>query len=282
MPGIDTSAFTTEHVMAFWENNPLWTGESAHELGSKEFFEEHRATVIEDCFAGQMDERIFPKSINGFDRILDLGCGPGFWLVEYARRGAREIVGADLTTQALNLSRQRCEHYGVNAELRQENAEKLSFLDGSFSHVNCQGVIHHTPNTELAVAEIARVLKPGGTASLSVYHQNVLLKAWPAIGWTGHLIHRMGGGLRGRGRESIFLEKDPNEVVRLYDGADNPIGKAYSTAAFRSMLEEHFHVEEIFFHFFPARALPFSIPKWLHRRMDSLFGFMIYASVTKR
>ena len=53
-----------DKVVEFWENNPLFSGESSFEVGSKEYFEEHRNRVINDCFAGVIDKRIFPDKIN--------------------------------------------------------------------------------------------------------------------------------------------------------------------------------------------------------------------------
>ncbi|TGO02874.1 hypothetical protein PN36_17540 [Candidatus Thiomargarita nelsonii] len=270
-----------EDVKNFWESNPLWTGESAFKPGSKEFFEEHRQVYITDCFAGKFDLRCVPDEVNQ-QKVLDLGSGPGFWTVELAQHGCHDMTAADLTKNALELCERRCQIYGVNATFSQQNAENLTFDENIFTHVNCQGVIHHTPNTETCVQEIARVLKPGGTASISVYHRNIFLKTWPLIKWVGKIIHTIGGGIKGRGRENIFAEEDVNEIVRLYDGADNPIGKAYTKAQFYKMLSAFFEVQEIYFHFFPARALPFPIPKFLHKLLDKYAGFMMYATVRKR
>jgi SAM-dependent methyltransferase len=272
-----------EQVRSFWNDNPLWTGESAHAPGSVEFFEEHRRVYIADCFAGEFDLRFLPPPRRAGQqmRILDLGCGIGFWVAEFAMRGLSNLTAADLTPAALEIARKRLAVYDLMAELREENAERLSFADGSFDHVNCQGVIHHTPDTPQAVAEIARVLRPGGTASLSVYYRNPILRLWPYLRWLGWLLAKLGGGLKGRGRESIFLERDVDEIVRLYDGASNPIGKSYSRAQFVAMLDRHFQVEETYLHFFPARALPFRLPRRLHRWLDRHLGFMIYATVRK-
>lgn len=49
-----------DDVKQFWNSNPLWTGESKKEPGSREFFDEHRAVYISDCFAGQFDVRFYP------------------------------------------------------------------------------------------------------------------------------------------------------------------------------------------------------------------------------
>jgi 2-polyprenyl-3-methyl-5-hydroxy-6-metoxy-1,4-benzoquinol methylase len=270
-------------VREFWEKNPLWTGESEFEPGTRTFFEEHRNVYISDCFAGHFDIRFLPppRAQGQQMRILDLGCGIGFWVSEFAMRGFSNLTAADLTAQAIEITSKRLSAYGLNAVLRQENAENLTFEDSSFDHVNCQGVIHHTPNTEKTIAEIARVLKEGGTASISVYYRNPILRAWPYIRWVGWPLAKLGGGLKGRGRESIFLEKDVNQIVRLYDGEKNPIGKCYTKSQFLELLQQHFVVEEIYQHFFPARAIPFRIPLKLHQWLDQHLGFMIYASVRR-
>lgn len=272
-----------DRVRQFWDENPLWSGESAFAPGTPEFFAEHRDIYISDGFAGRFDLRFLPPPRHGGQqqRILDLGCGVGFWTVEFAMRGLQNITAADLTPTALEQVSRRLDVYGVKAGLSEQNAEQLTFEDASFEHVNCQGVIHHTPNTEKAVSEIARVLAPDGTASISVYYRNPILRLWPYLRWLGYPLAKLGGGLKGRGRESIFLEKDVDEIVRLYDGIDNPVGKSYSKQQFMAMLEKHFSVDETYLHFFPARALPFPIPGWLHRWLDRRMGFMIFATVRK-
>lgn len=273
-----------QQVKSFWEKNPLWLGESKYKPGSLEFFEEHRKIYIDDCFAGNFDVRFLPppRAKGQAMNILDLGCGIGFWPVEFAMRGQYNITVADLTEKALELTLDRCEKYDLKVDTHQENAESLSFSDETFDHVNCIGVIHHTPDTERAIQEIARVLKKDGTALISVYYKNILLRLWPYLRWSGYLLYILGGGLCGRGRDKIYIEKDADEIVRLYDGADNPLGKSYNKSQFIEMLAPYFIVEEVFFHFFPARTLPFRIPQKLHRWLDSNSGFMIYAQVRKK
>ncbi|GAB2912814.1 class I SAM-dependent methyltransferase [Paralcaligenes ginsengisoli] len=270
-------------VRKFWNENPLWFGESRYESGSELFFEEHRATYIRDCFGGSFDLRFLPPARKHGQamKILDLGCGVGFWTTEFAMRGLNNLVAADLTPRALEVTRQRLEIYGATAELKEENAEALSFSDSTFDHVNCQGVIHHTPDTSKTVAEISRVLKPGGTASISVYYRNMALRLWPWLRWAGYPLSWLGGGLKGRGREQIFLESNVDEIVRLYDGLDNPIGKSYSQKEFQMLLSPYFEIDEIYFHFFPARALPLAVPRKLHRWLDNHLPFMIYANIHK-
>ena len=272
---------TVDDVREFWNSNPLWTGESAIEPGTMAFFEEHRRVYHEDCFAGAVDERIFmPGDKNA--KVLDLGCGIGFWLVEFWSRGYRNLSGADLSDASLEIAHKRCELYGVEATLHQANAEALEFADASFDHVNCQGVIHHTPDTEAALNEIARVLKPGGTASVSVYYQNFVLRNWSIFRPLARMAGAVGSRLKGRGREHIYNIPDADEIVRYYDGNANPVGKAYSVAQVRAMAEPCFEIEEIMYHFFPARSLPVGMPKFLHRFLDRKLPFMVYCNLRRQ
>lgn len=268
-------------VRRFWENNPLWVGESHYPAGSRAFFEEHRRVYVDDCFAGVLDDRLFPQTVRHAP-VLDLGCGPGFWTVEFGLRGYTQIRAADLTANALTLAQQRCAIFGVDASFSQQNAEALGFADGAFGHVNCLGVIHHTPDTAATVAEIARVLQTGGTANIAVYYRNIFLQAWPLLRWVGKLLARLGAQMPGRGREGIFAVDDVDELVRLYDGNANPIGKSYSQREFIGLLSPYFAVEEVWTYFFPARSLPWPIPKPLHRLLDRHFGFMICVRGRKR
>ena len=272
---------TLKDVQWFWENNPLWSGESNFEPGTKAFFEEHRQVYIDDCYGGGLDEQSFPDEAKA-KKILDLGCGPGFWVVEFALHGYQHVIAADLTHNALALARRRCELYEVKAEFSQQNAERLAFDDATFAHVNCIGVIHHTPNTEACIREIARVLDLGGTASISVYYRNIFLRAWPWLKWLGKLLAKVGAGMKGRGRENIYAVEDVDEIVRLYDGHDNPIGKSYAHNEFISMLAPYFEIQSTYLYFFPARSLPIKLPKSIHRLLNKYVGFMICAIVNKR
>lgn len=277
----DTSE-TLADVRQFWDSAPLWTGESNFAPGTKAFFEEHRATVREDCFGGEVDEQIFPD-IAKDSKILDLGCGIGFWLVEFSQRGFSNLYGADLSPNSLEIARQRCKSYDLNVNLSEQNAESISFESASFDHVNCQGVVHHTPDPHAAINEIGRILKPGGTASISVYYKNFIIRNWNTFRQPSNLLSRIGAGLKGRGREAIYANNDVKDIVRQYDGAANPIGIAFDKNEFKELIGPQFEIDKIFYHFFPARSLPIiKHCRAVHRVLDRQLPFMIYANIRKR
>lgn len=100
------------------------------------------------------------------DRLLDLGCGAGRHAFEAARRGARVVaVDADaveLKDVAGALAGE--EHaWAVNGD-----GCRLPFADASFERVIAAEVLEHVPDDERAMAELARVLRPGGLAAITV------------------------------------------------------------------------------------------------------------------
>jgi ubiquinone/menaquinone biosynthesis C-methylase UbiE len=104
----------------------------------------------------------------------------GIDLVELAKRGI-EVIGIDLTEKAIDLA---CKHFKekkLQAKFKVANAESLPFKNEEFDLVYSFGVLHHTPNTQKAIDEIFRVLKPGGGAYIMLYHKNSL----------NYLVHRI-------------------------------------------------------------------------------------------
>ena len=105
--------------------------------------------------------------------VLDVGCGQGTDLVAYLRAGAR-ATGVDLTPRHVEIARRHVAACGLEAEVGIGDAEALPFEEGSFDRVSSNGVLHHTPDLPAALAEIRRVLRPGGEARLIVYNRDSL------------------------------------------------------------------------------------------------------------
>jgi ubiquinone/menaquinone biosynthesis C-methylase UbiE len=68
-------------------------------------------------------------------------------------------------------------------DLRGADCENLPYADDSFDIVYSWGIVHHTPDTQRALAEIVRVCRPGGTCKVMVYHRHSLLAIYLWIGW---------------------------------------------------------------------------------------------------
>ncbi|CAA9341926.1 MAG: hypothetical protein AVDCRST_MAG68-3131 [uncultured Gemmatimonadetes bacterium] len=94
-------------------------------------------------------------------RVLDIGCGDAGVLIAIAEQGAR-TAGIELDEKSLERGRLRAEEHGVEVELRSGVAEALPWGDGSFDLVILDNVLEHVRDREKTLAEIRRVLRPGG------------------------------------------------------------------------------------------------------------------------
>jgi SAM-dependent methyltransferase len=109
-------------------------------------------------------------------RILEIGVGLGADHQRFAENGA-DLFGVDLTERAVEHTQRRLDAFGLSSQLAVGDAEALDFPDEYFDGVYSWGVLHHSPATMQAVAEVWRVLKPGGTARVMIYH------TWSLVGF---------------------------------------------------------------------------------------------------
>ena len=195
-----------------------------HEFGTREFFdavERHRYTE----YAPWMPEVMGFKKFAGA-RLLEVGCGMGTDLLQFARGGAK-VTGVDLTPRSIEISRRHFEVYGQRGVFAISDCEKLPFKSESFDVVYSSGVLHHTPDTAGAVRELHRVLRRGGQARVMLYHR-------ASVAFWGHIVLRHGllGGelLRGRSPEQIM-----SRYVEVNEGGGCPLVKVYSRREVRKL-----------------------------------------------
>jgi ubiquinone/menaquinone biosynthesis C-methylase UbiE len=105
--------------------------------------------------------------------VLDVGIGSGIATQMLAEAGAN-VTGVDLTDWAVETTRRRLDAFGLEADVRQADAEQLPFDDASFDLVFSWGVIHHSSDMDRALSELVRVTRPGGQIVLMVYHRHSL------------------------------------------------------------------------------------------------------------
>lgn len=108
-------------------------------------------------------------------QVLEIGVGLGADHQRFAEHGAW-LFGIDLTERAIEHTSRRLSLFGLNSQLQVGDAESLPFRNNEFDLVYSWGVIHHSPNTDQAVSEILRVLKPGGEARVMIYNK------WSCVG----------------------------------------------------------------------------------------------------
>src|SRR5262249_22232862 len=95
--------------------------------------------------------------------VRDAGCGTGEHTLRLAGFGFT-CVGVDLSRPVLEKAKERAQAEGLTARVsfRCNDLAELPFADASFDAVHCRGVVMHIPRWERVIAELCRVLRPGG------------------------------------------------------------------------------------------------------------------------
>ncbi len=151
--------------------------------------------------------------------VLEVGVGAGTDFVQWLRHGAR-ATGVDLSPASLDEAKARATAVGhPEAPLTIADAEHLPFAADSFDIVYSYGVLHHSPDTPAAIAEVLRVLRPGGEARIMIYH---------VPSWTGLLLWAVHAAARLRPWQS------PRQVI--YDHLESPGTKAYTVTEARTLM----------------------------------------------
>jgi len=99
-------------------------------------------------------------------KILEAGCGSGLYVHFFSKRN--NIVGLEFNPEFVEKARENLRKWKIKARIIQGDVRKIPFKKESFDFVFCNGVIEHFPETEKAIREIYRVLKPSGKALISV------------------------------------------------------------------------------------------------------------------
>lgn len=116
--------------------------------------------------------------VAGFDgrRVLDFGCGPGNDLVGFGTFSrCSRLVGIDVAAPAVAEAKLRLGLHQIQAEVICHSIDRaLPFADASFDHIHSSGVLHHIADPVAALAELRRVLAPGGSMNVMIYNYDSL------------------------------------------------------------------------------------------------------------
>jgi len=214
---VKSQALSLSAVKEFWESHPVAAAAVPHPLGTSEYFSYY------DHLREANEGEDFSYSLHEYNahaghRVLDVGCGNGYVLSRYAKEGA-EVYGVDLTQVGIDLCRRRFELGGIKGNFTVGSAEDLPYPSDAFDVVCSMGVLHHTPDTEKAVAEIYRVLRPGGRLIVMFYHRNSAKRRVNLV------VRRM------------IQFRSMQQLVNEVDGRGNPKGDVYSQGELRDLLK---------------------------------------------
>lgn len=126
-------------------------------------------------------KNLVPGRLKWFDQhvdwdgmaVLDLGCAGGFMAEALATRGAK-VSGIDPAAQAINAGRAHADETGLRIRYDVGVGEVLPYEDMAFDAVVCVDVLEHVSDLTKVLAEVARVLKPGGVFFFDTINRNRL------------------------------------------------------------------------------------------------------------
>jgi ubiquinone/menaquinone biosynthesis C-methylase UbiE len=139
---------------------------AALENATRQHFDRWQRAYERSRLLGALQRKALAElAVRPEDRVLDVACGAGT-LVRAVAPTAREAVGVDLSPQMIRRARESTPDGslppGARIDFRIASSDALPFADGSFTAVVTTSALHHFPDPEASVAEMARVLAPGG------------------------------------------------------------------------------------------------------------------------
>lgn len=150
--------------------------------------------------------------VSAGESVLDVACGTGNAAIPAARAGAR-LVGLDLTPELLDDARRNLAAEGLDGEFIEGDAEDLPFSDAEFDVVLSTFGCMFAPRHDVAAAEIARVLKPGG---------RIAIASWTPDGEIGEFFRMTASHLPAPpagGTGPPLMWGDPDHVAGLFAGS---------------------------------------------------------------
>lgn len=235
----------------WWERNPMrydWKGGIQPVEFSKGFYEEIDRRFFEDA-RKYMPWKVRPfEALIDFDAlgsqdVLEIGTGSGSHAQLIAPH-ARSYTGIDLTEYAVTSTSRRLETFGIPGRVLRMDAEEMDFPDASFDLIWTWGVIHHSSNTARILEQMRRVLRPGGRATVMVYHKSF---------WMYYVVN---GFFNGVLRGDLLRTRSIHRTNQVH--TDGAIARYYRPAEWEALVNPYFKVTST--RIFGSKAEMFPLP----------------------
>ena len=177
-------------------------------------------------------------------KVLDVGCGTGVFAarIREALPNAK-VWGIDLSREMLTKGTLRWHHHASSVQPFQGDSERLPFENGSFDFVTCANSFHHYPHQDQAVAEMHRVLRPGGRLLLIDGYRDGL---WGRFIYDVCVTYREGAVHHASSRRfrELFTQAGLTAIAqRVYRGlAPFLLNEAVAAEPVSAIPSPHFHV----------------------------------------
>jgi len=99
--------------------------------------------------------------------VLEIAPGPGYFCIELAKLGNYQITGLDISKSFVEIARKNAAEAGLRIDFREGNASAMPFANATFDFTFCQAAFKNFSEPVKAIAEMHRVLRPGGISVIS-------------------------------------------------------------------------------------------------------------------
>jgi ubiquinone/menaquinone biosynthesis C-methylase UbiE len=107
------------------------------------------------------------KKIPAHGKVLEIAPGPGYFCIELAKLGKYQITGLDISKSFVEIAGRNAAGAGLQIDFREGNASAMPFQDNTFDFTFCQAAFKNFSEPVKAIAEMYRVLQPGGLSVIS-------------------------------------------------------------------------------------------------------------------
>jgi len=223
-----TKAFNSKKMANFW-NTEAKVYSSQHDSKKIYPMQDIRNKYIIDLFDMEPGKHV------------DIGCGPGYTLIPLLQKGWTDVQGLDISDEMLSRAKKNIKEAGFDSDnmpFQIGDIENLPFGDNTFDTVACIAVIEYLQKDDKALAELSRILKPGGTLVIVVRNKRCLYRLVDAFRFLRSNIRTKLGSKKFEGMEF----KDGNGIWY----------KKHCPAKFKKDLKAHGLVQNAFryFHYY--------------------------------
>jgi ubiquinone/menaquinone biosynthesis C-methylase UbiE len=223
---------------SWWETHPMtydWCGK----INFPEFTKEFYLGLDKRFFLSAKEYMLWDKipfdSLIDFNSlkdkdVLEIGVGSGSH-AQLLAHYSKSFTGIDITDYAVTSTSRRMKCFGYKAKILRMDAEQMDFDDNAFDFIWTWGVIHHSSNTEKILAEMSRVLRPGGQAIVMVYHRSL---------FSYYIIT---GLIRGIFLGDLIRAKSIHKISQYW--TDGAIARYYSIPEWKELCSKFYHIEDI-------------------------------------
>ena len=124
-------------------------------------------TTLKDLKRHKLMAKRLVEKIPANGKVLEIAPGPGYFCIELAKLGDYQITGLDISKSFVEIARRNAAEADLQIDFREGNASAMPFKDNTFDFTFCQAAFKNFSQPVKAIAEMYRVLRPGGMSVIA-------------------------------------------------------------------------------------------------------------------